>query len=339
MTLVQSTKLILEGRSLTAEEMGAVFAEIFLSDPDASDIKNFLVALHQRGENADEVFGATKFLQDHGQNVTTKSTGLFDCCGTGGDGKNTFNVSTAVAFVLAGGGVKVAKHGNRAVSSSSGSADVFEKLGVNINLKGEESARCVDELGIGFFFAPTHYPFLRKVAMIRKSIPHRTIFNLLGPLINPAGATHQLLGVADPRFVPIHAAVLKRLGSKAAIVVSSEDGLDEFTLSAKSRLAKLADGKISGEIFDPWKETGYPRCHLPALQGHGPAKNALRLKKCLKGHSEAIDHVVHINAAWGFVVAGKAKGFMEGLLLAQESVSSGRAYEKLEELRELSQSL
>lgn len=339
MNLVQATKILLAGQSLNLGEIDSVFAQIFLSDPPEDEIRTFLVALHQKGESLDEIFGAARFLKMHGKSVLPKSKDLFDCCGTGGDGKNTFNVSTAVAFVLAGGGIKVAKHGNRAVSSQSGSADVLEKLGININLTGEQSARCVDEVGIGFFFAPLHYPFLRKVAAVRKSIPHRTIFNLLGPLINPAGATRQLLGVAEPKFVPLHAEVLKRLGSSSAIVVSSEDGMDEFTLSARARYARLSEGSIIEGIFDPWKESGYARCDLGDLRGGTAEENAQRLKRCLKGHSQALDHVVHLNAAWAFVAAGRVPDFMEGLLLAQESVSSGRAYQKLEELRELSQIL
>ena len=327
--LDEKIRKIKNGIELGVDEIEAVFGDIFFNDHDDVLIHDFLVALFQKGESLDEIFGAAKFLKKNGRSVECRSVDLLDCCGTGGDGKGTFNISTAVAFVLAGGGVKVAKHGNRAVSSKSGSADVLEKLGIRINLTAEQSADCVDETGIGFFFAPTHYPFLRKVAPIRQGIPHRTIFNLLGPLINPAGATRQLLGVADPRFVPIHCEVLRRLGSSSAVVVSSEDGLDEFTLTAKSRLARLHNGKITEAIFDPWKETGYPPCDLSALAGGTAEENALRLKKCLKGHSQPLDHVVHINAAWGFVVAGLAGSFMDGLILAQESISSGKAYGKL----------
>lgn len=338
MKLIEAIQSLGSNHSLSVDEMQSCLKDIFFSHVEEATIREFLIALYRKGETVDEIFGAARFLKNHAQAVHPKSKDLFDCCGTGGDGKNTFNVSTAVAFVLAGGGVTVAKHGNRAVSSKSGSADVLENLGININLGGEQSARCVDEVGIGFFFAPAHYPFLRRVGDIRKSIPHRTIFNLLGPLINPAGASSQLLGVADQRFVPVHAEVLKRLGSKSAIVVSSEDGLDEFTLTAKSSMARLCGGQITQEHFDPWRETGYPRCDIRDLAGSTSAENADRLKRCLKGHSQAIDHVVHINAAWGFVAAGRVRDFMEGLLLAQQSVSSGAAYHKMEELGRVSKS-
>lgn len=332
MPLTQTTSDLKKNHCLTAQQMEACFQKIFLSDVPDHEIREFLVALYEKGETVDEIFGAASFLKQHAKLVRPQSQNLFDCCGTGGDAKGMFNVSTAAAFVLAGGGVKVAKHGNRAVSSKSGSADVLEALGISINLTGEQSAHCVDTVGIGFFFAPTHYPFLRRVGAIRKSIPHRTIFNLLGPLLNPAGATRQLLGVADPSFVAVHAEVLQRLGAESAIVVSSEDGADEFTLTAKARMAVLSGGQITESIFDPWEPTGYAQCTQADLMGGDAAQNALRLKLCLKGHSQPIDHVVHINAAWGFVAAGLAADFMEGLLLAQQSVSSGRAYQKLEEL-------
>jgi anthranilate phosphoribosyltransferase len=329
--MLEATKALKEGKSLSSEEMSFVFEKVFKSDVADSDISDFLIALHEKGETADEIFGAAKFLRDHGKTVQLALDDVLDCCGTGGSGKSVFNISTAVAFILAACGCHVAKHGNRAVTSKSGSADVLEALGVNLDLTAEQNASLVKEVGLGFFYAPHHYPFIRRVMPVRKSIPHRTIFNLLGPLINPAHANFQVLGTPHKQFVPIMAEVLQKLGSKAVVVVSSEDGLDEFTLTSKAHVSILRDGKITSEIFDPFEATGYKLCELKEIQGSTPEENALRLKKSLKGHSEPLDHTIHINAAWGLLISGKADTFLDALLMVQDVISSGRAYEKLEE--------
>lgn len=319
------------GDSLSAEEIGTAFSAIFNGEVSDADAREFLIALHDKGETAQELVGAARFLRS-AQVPVRAFPEAFDCCGTGGDQKGTFNVSTAVAFILAGGGVRVAKHGNRAVSSLSGSADVLGALGVKTDLSPAEAVRCFESCGIVFLFAPLYYPGLAKVAALRKSIPHRTIFNLLGPLINPMGAQNQLLGVFDRKFVPVMAQAFLELGGRSAVVVSSDDGLDEFSLSSKATLCRVSNGTVTAQSFNPWQETGYKTCTMADLRGTTPEANALRLRRVLKGHAEPLDHVVHVNAAWGFVVAGKAATFMDGLLLAQESVSSGKAYQKLEAL-------
>lgn len=324
------------GVSLTPGEMEAACAVLFDDGTTPSAIRDFLIALYDKGETADELLGAARFLRETRVSIAEAGDDALDCCGTGGDQKGTMNISTAVAFVLAGGGVKVAKHGNRAVSSLSGSADVLAALGIGIELPPQKAVRCLDEVGIVFLSAPQYYPSLKKVAPVRGSIPHRTIFNLLGPLLNPMRAKRQLLGVFDAKFVSPMAQTLRELGTKNAVVVSSKDGLDEFSLSDKAIVIRLEAGRVEEFEFDPWTASGYPRCTLADLRGGTPEENAARLKKSLKGHSEPVDHVIHINAAWGFVVAGKAATFMDGLLLAQDSISSGRAYRKLEELAEFS---
>jgi anthranilate phosphoribosyltransferase len=331
MDINKSIEHINEGNDLTADEITSVFAEIFTEKCSEQEIADFLVALYKKGESKDEILGAVRYLRSQGTRASCQSTDMIDCCGTGGDQKNTFNISTTVAFVLAGGGCHVAKHGNRAVSSNSGSADILSALGINILASKEVMADCIDEIGIGFLFAPQFYPLMKVVGPIRKKLGHRSIFNILGPLLNPAGAKKQLIGVFDGKLTRLFTEVLQELGSEKAVIVHSEDGLDEFSLTSNNQVSQLKEGAIQDFIFDP-TESGYPYCELSDLSGDTPEKNAERLRQCLKGHSLPLDHTVHINAAWGFVAAGKADSFMDGLLLAQESISSGRAYQKLEEL-------
>lgn len=336
MTIQEAIHKINQKKNLTTSEMEFVFSTIFSDCCDENLVRTFLISLFAKGESKDEILGAVQFLRKNGKRVECHSPDLMDCCGTGGDQKNTFNISTAVSFVLAGAGCHVAKHGNRAISSQCGSADVLQAIGVNIEANAETMARCVDEIGIGFFFAPDYYPFLKKVGSIRRTIPHRTIFNLLGPLLNPAQAKRQLIGVYDSHFVPLVSAVLKELGSESAIVVSSDDGMDEFSLTANAHVSELKEGKIRNFSFDP-RESGYSHCKPSDLLGGTAQQNAHRMRESLKGHSQPLDHVVHINAAWGLMAAGKANHFMEALLMAQDSISSGRAYEKLEALVEATQ--
>lgn len=318
---------------LTAEQTESCFAEIFTDQVPDDQIKDFLVALYKKGETHQEVLGAVRYLRSHGEDAHCKSKDLIDCCGTGGDQKGTFNVSTAVSFVLAGAGLKVAKHGNRAASSKSGAADILEALGINILASSKVMARCIDEVGIGFLFAPNYYPLMKKVGPIRKELGHRSIFNILGPLLNPAGAKVQLIGVFESRLTRLMAEVLKSLGSESAVIVHGQDGMDEFTLTTNNTVSRLQQGEIQDFEFDP-RQSGYAYCRSEDLMGTTPQENAERLKICLKGHSEPVDHVVHINAAWGLMAAGQAEHFMDALLMAQDSVSSGRAYQKLEQLIE-----
>ncbi len=322
------------GEGLTALEMQGAMAEILSGNIKERDIIAWLTFLRDKGESSDEIKGAVQALQKKALKLSLKTRDVIDTCGTGGDQKDTFNISTAAAFVLAGAGITVAKHGNRAVSSRSGSADVLKACGVNVDAPPEIVARCVDEIGIGFLFAPLYHSSLKTVAEARKKIGTKTIFNILGPLLNPAGAKRQVIGVYDQRLLPLMVQVLKELGSASAAVVHGGDGLDEVTLTTTTTIFLLKNGKISEEIFDP-RSVGYPYCLPQDLQGGEAAQNAHRLRKMLKGHSQPIDHCVHLNAALAIRVAGKTDDMREALLMVQESISSGKAYQKLEALVEM----
>jgi anthranilate phosphoribosyltransferase len=336
-SLTDAISKIEQGASLSADESFAAFAFLFEANPGEEAIRRFLGSLHQKGETAEELLGAVKYLRSQAISVTAKSPDLVDCCGTGGDHKNTFNISTAVSFVLAGAGCTVAKHGNRAITSTSGSADVLSALGVSLTLSPEQLGQCLDKVGIAFLFAPNHYPLLKSVASIRKSLPHRTIFNLLGPLLNPAGAKKQLIGLYDKTWCRPICEVLKALGSESVITVNSDDGSDEFTLTGQNHYARLNEQRIEEGIFDS-TSTGYPICQAKALAGGTPEENAHRLRLVLKGHSLPLDHAVHLNAAWGLIAAQKVTNVLDGLLMAQDAISSGRAYQKLEALVEFTRS-
>lgn len=336
MRLVDAITVLKAGQDLSAPQTEAVF-EGFLTYPfDTGELLSFLTLLYHKGESAGEILGAVRALRKSGRSVKCGSTDLVDCCGTGGDQKGTFNISTAAAFVLAGAGCHVAKHGNRAMSSQSGSADVLVALGVRIDTPEDVVVRCIDEIGIGFLFAPNYYPLLATVAPVRRSLPHRTIFNILGPLLNPAGAKRQLIGVFDDRIAQILPVVLQGLGAERVVVVHAEDGTDEVSLSCNTNVHILNDNRITHETFNP-RATGYAYCPSEDLKGGTAAENAARLKRTLAGDSHALDHVVHLNAAWGLVAAGKVSGIMDGLLMAQDAISSGRAYAKLEALIEATQ--
>ena len=261
-----------------------------------------------------------------------------DTCGTGGDGVSTFNISTVVAFVLAGAGVAVAKHGNRSVSSRCGSADVLEALGVKIELGPEEIARCLDEIGIGFLFAPRLHPAMKYALPPRREIGIRTIFNILGPLANPASASIQLLGVYDPRLTETIAQVLSLLGTRRALVVHGADGLDELSTTGTNKVTQLHNGEITTYYLDP-KQLGLPSAKLAQLKGGLPEENARIVRALLQGEKGAKRDIVLLNAAAGFLAAEKVADFKEGLSLAAESIDSGRALNKLEQLIHLSQSL
>ena len=324
---------------LNAAEITNTFSKMFSGALTESDVQEFLTLLHQKGESTAEILAAVQFLKGNAVNTLQAAPDVVDCCGTGGDQLGTLNISTAVALVLAGGGVPVAKHGNAAVSSKSGSADVLQALGVVIDLSPAAARTCLEQCGITFLLAPLYYPLMQQVRALRKKIPHPTIFNLLGPLLNPMSVKRQVLGVYNESYVHRLAEVLLALGHESSIVVHAQDGLDEFSLSAPAVMSRVVAGQVTDMIFDPWQESGYPRCEIADLRGGTATENALRIRQSLKGHSQAVDHVIHINAAWGFVVAGRAATFLDGLLLAQDSVSSGRAYQKLQEWVEVSRAL
>ena len=312
--------------------------EIMLGEATPSQISAFLTALRMKGETAEEIAGCARAMRAHATKVVTRQNPLIDTCGTGGDGVSTFNVSTVVAFVIAGAGVAVAKHGNRSVSSRCGSADVLETLGVRIELGPEEIGTCLDEIGIGFLFAPRLHPAMKYALTPRREIGIRTIFNVLGPLTNPASASIQLLGVYDPRLTETIAQVLSLLGTHRALVVHGADGLDELSTTGVNKVAQLHNGEITTYYLDP-KELGLPSAKLAQLKGGLPEENARIMRALLQGEKGAKRDIVLLNAVAGLLVAEKAADFKEGLSLAAESIDSGRALNKLEQLIHLSQSL
>ncbi|GAV22657.1 anthranilate phosphoribosyltransferase [Carboxydothermus pertinax] len=322
------------GENLNFAEAREAMEAIMEGKWTESQIGAFLVALKMKGETEEEIAAFALAMREKASRVLTRTEGLVDTCGTGGDGQHTFNISTAAAFVIAGAGIPVAKHGNRSVSSRSGSADVLEALGVNIDLDAKGAARCVDEVGIGFLFAPNLHPAMRHVAKPRREIGIRTVFNILGPLANPAYARGQVLGVFSPELQEILARVLNRLGVERAFVVYGSGGLDEVSLTGPTRVFELNRGEIKSYTFDPLSY-GFSYCSLRDLQGGDAFENARLLQEVLRGKPGPLREVVLLNAAFG-IMAGGVNDFREALLMARESIDQGLAAEKLEKLRRLS---
>ncbi len=315
---------------LTMEEMGKAMKQIMSGQIPEEEIVIFLKALRDKGETVDEISAAAKVMRQHA--VTCSSLqGVVDTCGTGGDQKGTFNISTAAAFVIAGAGVPVAKHGNRSISSKAGSADILEALGVQIDLPPERVQHCIEKIGIGFFFAPRYHPAMKIVAAARKQIGTRTIFNLLGPLTNPAGARRQLIGVFAQEWCEPLAQVLSRLGSEHVMIVHGEDGMDEITLTGRTFVAELKEGQVTSRWIDP-QAFDIQHCAPEDLQGGDAEANAMLLRGLLNGYESPLHQAVLLNAAAALVVAERATDISEGLEIAERSVSQGKAAEKLREL-------
>ena len=330
---------IVSGKDLSEGEMEQAITFIMDGNATHSQIAAFITALRMKGETVDEICGAARAMRRKALSFHVNAEGpILDTCGTGGDVSNTFNISTACAFVAAAGGVRVAKHGNRAVSSRSGSADVLEALGVRIDIAPELVKRCIEEIGIGFLFAPLFHGAMKHAAPARHEIGIRTIFNLLGPLTNPVGADVQVLGIFSPDLTERIAQVLMKLGIKEAMVVSGLDGMDEISICAESRISHLKDGNIETFHIAPEK-FGIKRCHSDQLKGGDPIESARIIMNIFSGEKGPKRDVVLINSAAAFVVSGKAKDFAEGIRLAQEVIDSGLAMKKLNELREFTQKL
>lgn len=322
---------------LSLDEIKSFLSDLIKGNLDEDQIIQVLTLLRDKKESSQEILGAAQFLRSQMTSIQLQSKEAIDNCGTGGDGKNTFNISTAAAFIVAGAGIPVAKHGNRAVSSKAGSSDILQACGLNLDIPIQKMAEAVDTIGIGFLFAPYYHPALKVVAPIRQKIKTKTIFNCLGPLLSPAQVSRQVIGVYHKRLLPIFAEVLQSLGSKSAAIVHAHDGLDEITLTTKTDITFLCEGEIKTEIFDP-QSVGYNYCSENDLRGGNAEENALRMKRVLKGHSMPLDHCVHLNAALAILVSGKVASFKDALLMVQESISSGKAYQKLEELIDFTQS-
>jgi anthranilate phosphoribosyltransferase len=297
----------------------------------------------------DELIGFAKVIREKASPVRPRSAVaasfsgtdremLVDTCGTGGDATGTFNISTATAFVVAGAGIRVAKHGNRSVSSVCGSADVVEALGIRIDLPADAVARCIDEVGIGFLYAPLLHEAMRYVVLVRREMKIRTVFNLLGPICNPARATAQVLGVYNEDLTEIMAQVLCELGSEKAFVVHGSDGLDEITISGESKISEVRNGEVRTYYVTP-EDFGIQRAPISAIQGGDARQNALIIRDILSDQGGTQSDVVLLNAAAGLVVGGKANGLREGIELARDSIRSGKAISCLNRLVELSQKL
>lgn len=318
---------------LTEAETRKVFEEIMSGGAASEDIARFLKTLREKGETVEEIAAAAKVMRERAVRIDAGGGIVLDTCGTGGSGINTFNISTAAALVVAGCGVKVAKHGNRSASGHCGSADVLEALGVKIDMLPGDVARCIKEIGMAFLFAPTFHSAMKYAAGPRKTIGGKTIFNILGPLSNPAGATHQVIGVCDAKLTEIMAGVLKNLGTKRALVVCGSDSLDEITITGKTKVTELKDGGIKTYYVSP-EEFGIDKARLADIKGGSKEENADITLSILKGESGPRRDIVLLNAAAALVVAHRAKDFKEGIELAEKSIDSGRALEKLQLLIE-----
>ncbi|WP_371422696.1 anthranilate phosphoribosyltransferase [Tardiphaga sp.] len=318
------------GASLSREEASAAFDSMMSGEATPSQMGGLLMALRVRGETVDEITGAVEVMRGKMLRVDAPA-GAVDVVGTGGDGSGSVNVSTCASFIVAGCGVPVAKHGNRALSSRSGAADVLAALGVKIDLTPEDVSRCLMETGIGFMFAPAHHPAMKNVGPTRVELATRTIFNLLGPLSNPAGVTRQMVGVFSRQWVLPLAQVLKNLGSESAWVVHGSDGLDEITLTGPTFVAALENGNIRSFEISP-EDAGLPRTGPDSLKGGDAQENAASLQAVLDGKPSAFRDVALLNAAAALIVAGKVKDMKEGVALGQKSLDSGAALEKLKRL-------
>ena len=319
---------LVDGRSLTEEEAAACMEEIMSDQATPAQFGAFVVALRLKGESVDEIAGMARVMREKALPISLQGP-LLDTCGTGGDAKGTFNVSTAAACVAAAAGARVAKHGNRAMTSACGSADVLEALGAKIDLPPAGVAACVERAGFGFMFAQAFHPAMKFAAGLRREIGVRTVFNILGPLTNPAGAEAQVLGVADATLAEKLAQVLARLGTKHALVVYGEDGLDEVSVSAATQVYELKDGQVVTSTLHP-DDVGLPTHPQDAMRGGSPEENAGALRRVLAGEEGPLRDFTLINAAAALVAADLAPGFRAGLALATQAIDSAAAREKLE---------
>jgi anthranilate phosphoribosyltransferase len=331
MPLKQWVSRVVDGRDLSCDEMKEAMNVIMGGGATPAQIGAFLVGLRMKGETVDEITGAASVMRAHVARVEHGFDRVLDTCGTGGDGAGTFNISTTVAFVCAGAGVKVGKHGNRAISSRSGSADVLEALGVRLDLPLDAVSACLDAVGIAFLFAPAHHPAMRHVAGPRREMGVRTMMNLLGPLTNPAAATHQLVGIYDGKRVKTVAEVLGRLGLKRAVVVHGHDGLDEVSPCSESEVAEWRDGQVYVQQTQP-EDVGLPRCRPEQLAGGNSADNAAIIQSILNGEPGAPRDAVLLNAAWALYAADVCESPRDGVPMAADVIDSGRARAALQNL-------
>jgi len=331
----QALSGLLDGHDLTREEARGVMGEVMAGEATPAQIAGFLVALRAKGETADEIAGCAEAMREHALVVRPTRDDLVDTAGTGGDGARTFNISTAAALVAATAGAAVAKHGNRAVSSACGSADVLEALGFELELPPERIARSIDELGFGFLFAPSHHPAMRHAASVRRELATRTVFNVLGPLTNPAGARSQIVGVYAPGLVRTIAEVLARLGARRAFVVHGAGGVDELSPVGPNLVCEVVRGRVRERTVDPL-DLGVARCAPEELRGGTPEENAAAIRDVFAGANGGRRSAILLNAAGAIAAGGLARDLAEGLAHAREALESGAAAKRLEQLVEFS---
>lgn len=332
------------GEDLSEEEARGAMNEIMSGQATPAQIASFITALRMKGETVEEITGCARVMREKAvrielskaidrNGVRVDRETIVDTCGTGGDGTNTFNVSTVTALVIAGGGLTVAKHGNRSVSSQCGSADVLKDLGVNLDISPEKVKECIERVGIGFLYAPLFHRAMKYAIGPRREIGIRTIFNILGPLTNPAGANVQVLGVYDPELTEPLAYVLKNLGTRAAFVVYGEGSFDEISVTGPTRISELKEGKVRTYYIQP-EDFGFKRRKLGEIKGGNAQENGEIIIRILKGEKGARRDMVLLNAGAAFLTSGKARDMEEGIKRAEESIDAGKAMEKLEELIE-----
>lgn len=348
MTITEAIKKTVDRGDLTVAEAEAVLEQIMTGQASDAQIAALLTALRMKGETADELTGFARVMRRKAAAVLPRSTvaasmggtereALIDTCGTGGDVSGSFNISTATAFVVAGCGVRVAKHGNRSVSSRCGSADVVEALGVKIDLSADQIARSIDEVGIGFLHAPLLHEAMKYVAPARKQMGIRTVFNMLGPLTNPAGANAQVIGVYAKHLTELLAKVLGALGTRRALVVHGADGLDEISITGESKITEMQDGAITTYTIRP-EDYAIPRASLKDIQGGDAEENARIILEVLQGKPGPRRDIVLMNAAAALIASSKVDGFQEGIAMAMESIATGKAMAKLQRLIEFTNS-
>jgi len=328
---------LLDGSDLTREQARDAMREIMGGEATQAQIAGFLVALRAKGETADEIAGCAEAMREHVLAVQPKRDDLVDTAGTGGDGKHTLNISTAAALVAAAAGAGVAKHGNRAASSQTGSADVLEALGFELELPPERIAQSIDELGFGFMFAQAHHPAMKHAGPVRRELGTRTVFNVLGPLTNPARARAQLVGVYSATLVRPIAEALAQLGSRRAFVVHGADGIDELSPTGPNHVCEVVDGGVRERTIDP-EELGIERCSLEELAGGPPEANAASIRRVFAGEQGGKRSAIVLNAAGAIAAGGHAEDLREGIELARNAIDSGAATARLDELVEFSRS-
>jgi anthranilate phosphoribosyltransferase len=338
MDLPQAIAAVAEHRDLSAAEMEQVMRLIMTGQATPAQIGGFLIGLRMKGETVDEITAAAGVMRELATRVEVGGPHLVDTCGTGGDGASTFNISTASAIVTAAAGGRVAKHGNRSVSSSSGSADVLEAAGVKLDLDPQQVAACIDKVGVGFLFAPQHHSAMKHAIGPRKEMRVRTVFNLLGPLTNPAGAPNQVLGVFSPLWVEPLAQVLKQLGSEHVLVVHAEDGLDEISVAGPTRIAELKDGTINVYSVTP-EDFGMQHADLSALAVADADASLAMINAVFAGVKGPASNIVALNAGAAIYAAGLTDSLADGVKLAAETISSGKAKETFQALIDTSQTV